>query len=160
MNVPRIERIDLTVCTGPTDAPEADGTLAWDATTIVIVEAHGGGRSGLGYTYSHAAAATLIADKLTAVVEGRDAMAVPGAWQGMVAAVRNYGRSGIAASAIAALDVALADLKARLLEIPLYRLLGPVATRSWSTAAGASRPTLRTGSRPSFGAGSRVASAR
>lgn len=28
--------------------------LAWDSTTIVIVEARGGGGVGLGYTYSHA----------------------------------------------------------------------------------------------------------
>ena len=30
----------------PTDAPEADGTLAWSSTTLVLAEVHAGGRSG------------------------------------------------------------------------------------------------------------------
>ena len=124
MTGPAVERVEITVCTVPTDGPEADGTLAWDDTTIVIVEAHGGGRTGLGYTYSHRAAATLIDEKLKDVVVGRAVMAVPGTWQAMVRAVRNLGRSGLAASAIAAVDVALWDLKARVLDVPLYQLLG------------------------------------
>jgi len=41
-----------------------------------------------------------------------------------VAAVRNLGRPGIASMAIAAVDVALWDRKARLLEVPLATLLG------------------------------------
>jgi len=109
-----------------TDAPESDGTIAWDATTIVVVEALAGAERGLGYAYADAAAAHLIEDTLAAVVEGRDAMAVPGAWQAMVQAVRNIGRPGIASSAIAAVDVALWDLKARLLGLPLATLLGPL----------------------------------
>ncbi len=43
--------------TVPTDAPEADGTFSWNDTTIVVVTVEGGGRTGLGYTYSGAAAA-------------------------------------------------------------------------------------------------------
>jgi L-alanine-DL-glutamate epimerase-like enolase superfamily enzyme len=42
----------------------------------------------------------------------------------MVDSVRNVGRPGIASTAISAVDVALWDLKARLLELPLVRLLG------------------------------------
>jgi len=81
---------------------------------------------GLGYAYADAAAAHLIRDTLAGVVEGRDALAVPGIWQAMAQAVRNVGRPGIASSAIAALDVALWDLKARLLGVSLAALLGPV----------------------------------
>ena len=44
----------------------------------------------------------------------------------MTRAVRNLGRPGVAAMAISAVDVALWDLKARLLELPLARLLGAV----------------------------------
>ena len=42
----------------------------------------------------------------------------------MVDAIRNLGRPGITSMAIAAVDTALWDLKARLLELPLCPLLG------------------------------------
>jgi hypothetical protein len=47
-----VERLDVAAYTIPTDEPESDGTLAWDSTTIVVVEAHGGGETGIGYTYA------------------------------------------------------------------------------------------------------------
>ena len=121
-----IDRIEVSAYKVPTDAPESDGTYAWDHTTLVVVEAAGGGKAGLGYTYADTSAATLIRDLLANVVRGRDAMAVPGAWSAMVAAIRNLGRPGIASMAIAAVDAALWDLKARLLGLPLVSLLGPV----------------------------------
>lgn len=121
-----IEAIDVAVYRIPTDGPEADGTLAWDATTMVLVRARGGGLTGLGYTYCADAAARLIADKLAPVVQGRDAFAVEAAWIAMAATCRNLGRPGLASYAIAAVDWALWDLKARLLGLPLFRLLGEV----------------------------------
>jgi L-alanine-DL-glutamate epimerase-like enolase superfamily enzyme len=122
-NLP-IERLDVSVYAIPTDAPEADGTLRWDRTTLVVVETAAGNRRGLGYTYADTATARLIADLLADVVVGRDAFAVPAAWAAMVRAIRNLGRPGIASMAIAAVDAALWDLKARLLELPLVTLLG------------------------------------
>jgi L-alanine-DL-glutamate epimerase-like enolase superfamily enzyme len=121
-----IQRLDVSAYKVPTDAPESDGTFAWKATTIVVVEAAAGGKTGLGYSYADAATATLVRDLLADVVLGRDAMAVPGAWSAMVAAIRNLGRPGIASMAISAVDAALWDLKARLLDLPLMTLLGPV----------------------------------
>jgi L-alanine-DL-glutamate epimerase-like enolase superfamily enzyme len=123
---PSIERIDVSAYTVPTDSPESDGTYAWDKTTIVIVEASAGGKRGLGYTYADVATARLIQEMLAKVVTGRDAMAVPGCWLAMVEAIRNLGRPGIASMAIAAIDTALWDLKARLLDLPLVTLLGAV----------------------------------
>src|SRR5579885_3860423 len=104
--------------------PESDGTYTWDKTTIVIVEAYGGGQCGIGYTYADLSTATLIKTMLADVVRGHDALAVPGCWQAMVEAIRNLGRPGIASMAIAAVDSALWDLKARLLDLPLVTLLG------------------------------------
>src|SRR5437588_8449219 len=95
-----LEQITVSAYTIPTDAPEADGTLAWNRTTLVLVEAAAGGETGLGYTYADTATARLIHDLLTEVVQGRDALAVPAAWQAMVAATRNLGRPGIVAMAI------------------------------------------------------------
>lgn len=114
----------------PTDAPEADGTITWDSTTLVIVEIEAGGHRGLGYTYDHEATVPLIAGTLRQSVEGRDAMDVPGAWLAMVRAVRNIGRPGVASTAISAVDAALWDLKAKLLDLPLVTLLGSVREKA------------------------------
>ena len=122
---PTIDQIDVSAYVIPTDWPEADGTLAWDSTTLVVMEVSAGGVRGLGFTYADTATARLIRDLLADVVNGRSAMAVPAAWAAMVQAIRNLGRPGIASMAIAAVDVALWDLKARLLGLPLVTLLGP-----------------------------------
>jgi L-alanine-DL-glutamate epimerase-like enolase superfamily enzyme len=108
----------------PTDAPEADGTFAWDATTLVVTQAGGGGAVGLGYTYADACLTSLIEGALATAVVGRDADDVAGAWEAMQRQVRNLGRSGLAACAISAVDTALWDLKARRLQTPLAALLG------------------------------------
>jgi L-alanine-DL-glutamate epimerase-like enolase superfamily enzyme len=109
-----------------TDRPEADGTIAWDHTTLVCVHIEAADRTGIGYTYADCATATLIQEVLGPIVQGRDALAVSAAWIAMVQAIRNLGRPGIASMAIAAVDAALWDLKARLLNLPLVTLLGQV----------------------------------
>jgi len=121
-----IERIEVSTRTVPTDFPESDGTLEWNATTVVLVHAHAGGRCGLGYTYADTATATLIRDLLSEVVKGHDAMAPASNWNVMLSRTRNLGRPGIVSMAISAVDIALWDLKARLLDLPLVTLLGEV----------------------------------
>jgi L-alanine-DL-glutamate epimerase-like enolase superfamily enzyme len=121
-----IERIGVSAYVVPADGPEADGTFAWHKTTLVLVEATADGKMGLGYSYADTSTAALVRDTLAEVVRGRDAMAVPGSWSAMVAAIRNLGRPGVASMAISAIDAALWDLKARLLELPLVTLLGSV----------------------------------
>ena len=123
-----IEGIDVAAYTLPTDQPESDGTAEWDATTMVLVEAHAGGETGLGYTYGDVSSGTVVDSVLRDVVSGRDAMAVGAAWEAMGRACRNLGRPGVASMAIAAVDNALWDLKARLLGLPLATLLDPVRT--------------------------------
>jgi L-alanine-DL-glutamate epimerase-like enolase superfamily enzyme len=121
-----IDALEVSAYRVPTDFPESDGTAEWDATTIVLVEAHAGGATGLGYTYGNVACAAVIESTLRDVVHGRDAMHVSAAWQAMVSACRNLGRPGVASMAIAAVDTALWDLKARLLDVPLATLLDAV----------------------------------
>ena len=117
----------------PTDGPEADGTLAWDSTTMVAVEVSAGGRTGFGYTYGPAATAALVEDVLAPLVEGADPLEVERCWHLLQRQVRNIGREGVAALAISAVDTALWDLKARLLDVPLHELLGSVRTASWTS---------------------------
>ncbi len=119
-----IERLDVAVYTVPTDEPESDGTFQWDATTIVVVQAHAAGRTGVGYSYAHAAAAQVIAETLAPAVTGRDAFAVEQRWRDMYAAVRNVGRKGLVSYAVSAVDIALWDLRARLLDVSAATFLG------------------------------------
>lgn len=123
-----VERIGVRVLTIPTDAPESDGTLAWDSTTMVLVEAQAGGRTGIGYTYANASAAGLISQVLAGTVEGSDALDVGAAWLAMLQRVRNLGQTGLAAMAVAAVDNALWDLKGKLLDVPVADLIGRTRT--------------------------------
>lgn len=167
---PRIETMEVSAYTVPTDEPEADGTLGWDSTPLVVVRVTAGGTSGLGYTYADRAAAALVDSLLKEVVADRDAMDVGGAWHAMKHRIRNQGQAGVAAMAISAVDVALWDLKARLLDLPLATLLGRVRDavpiygsggftsytverlqtqlRAW-TGAGIPRVKMKVGQRPS-----------
>ncbi len=108
----------------PTDAPEADGTYAWDATTLVTVHIRAGDQEGLGYTYADSSIVSLVEGLLARAIRGRDCFDIGGCFEAMQKSVRNIGRSGLAACAISAIDTALWDLKARLLGLPLALLLG------------------------------------
>ncbi len=114
-----IGRLEVSAYTVPTDSPESDGTLQWDSTTMILVEASGGGERGIGYTYGDVSVGKFIESKLVSEVEGADAMSPPAAWAAMQGAIRNAGRPGVGAMAVSAVDVALWDLKARLLEVSL-----------------------------------------
>jgi L-alanine-DL-glutamate epimerase-like enolase superfamily enzyme len=108
----------------PTEAPESDGTLSWNSTTLVLVDIEAAGIHGLGYSYADHATATLIRDLFAPLLVGRDALATASRWSDMVGAVRNLGRDGIASMAISAVDNALWDWKAKLFGMPLCVLLG------------------------------------
>jgi L-alanine-DL-glutamate epimerase-like enolase superfamily enzyme len=123
---PTVERLEVSAFTVPTDAPEGDGTLTWEKTTIVVVQVSAAGVTGLGYTYEDAAAATLVDRTLRDEIEGADVMAPTATWERMRAAVRNSGRPGLCSAALSAVDIALWDLKARVLEVPLADLLGRI----------------------------------
>ena len=121
-----VETIAVSVHEIPTDQPEADGTISWTSTTLVLVEVTGGGVTGIGYTYAGAGAKPVIEGPLSTAVLGRSVLDVGGSWAAMVRAVRNLGRPGLVSCAISAVDTALWDLKARLLDLPVCRLLGQV----------------------------------
>ena len=108
----------------PTEGPEADGTLRWDATVMVTAHLEAGGQTGFGYGYADRATAVFLDSVLWPVLEGRDPFDIPAAWRAMVDAVRNHGRQGVAAMALSIADLALHDLKARLVGLPLSSVLG------------------------------------
>ena len=119
-----VTRIEASAYVVPTDGPEADGTLDWSDTTIVIVEARAGNVTGLGYSYADRCAVDLIERVLAPTVMGADVADVPHVRQSMVRRVRNIGRPGLVSTAIAAVDIALWDAKAQLMDVSLAKLLG------------------------------------
>jgi L-alanine-DL-glutamate epimerase-like enolase superfamily enzyme len=121
-----IDRVSTRSFRIPTDRPESDGTLTWDATTVVIVEVRCDGRWGLGYTYGPRAIAGVIGHELIDIVLGSDPLSPQRTWETMHAALRNAGQGGMGAMAIAAVDIALHDLRARILDLPLAVSLGAV----------------------------------
>ena len=121
----RIERVRAEVYDVPTDRRESDGTFVWDKTTVVVVHVTGAGREGIGWTFAHTSAAELAVGPLAEAIADLDVHASAAAWTAMGRAVRNIGRPGLAWEAISAVDIALWDLRAKLLGLPLFRLLGP-----------------------------------
>jgi len=119
-----VTKLEASAYTIPTDAPEADGTMTWDSTTLVLVQVHAGGLVGTGWTYGPSAVVALVSGKLASVVEGRSALDASAVYFSMWEQLRNAGRPGIGSLALSAIDTAMWDLQARLLGLPLHRLLG------------------------------------
>ena len=129
LSQPCIEEIAVSAYTVPTDAPEADGTFCWDSTTLVLTEIKAGGETGIGYTYGHRAVGSVaqhIGDKCLLRESPFD---IPRLHAALIQQVRNDGSRGVASMAISALDVALWDLKARLLGCSVAHLLGSMQPR-------------------------------
>ena len=121
-----ITQAKVVVYTVPTDAPEADGTFSWTSTTMVLVRLEAGDKCGTGYTYADAATGTLVQSLLDKVVRDKDVFEHGAILQAMYHQVRNSGETGITSMAISAIDNALWDLRAMLLDTPLVSLLGSV----------------------------------
>jgi L-alanine-DL-glutamate epimerase-like enolase superfamily enzyme len=86
------------------------------------------GAEGVGYTYTTgaggAAVHALIDQGLRPVLLGADADAIEALWTRMWWKLHYGGRGGSASLAVSACDIALYDLMARRLGMPLWRLLG------------------------------------
>jgi L-alanine-DL-glutamate epimerase-like enolase superfamily enzyme len=121
--MPAITALKVHGLTIPTASPESDGTFEWQTTSMVLVEVTAGGETGIGWSYASRASAALIGEALAVCVRGADPFGTAEIWQRMVARCRNLGRPGDAMRAISAVDIAVWDLKARLMGLPLTALL-------------------------------------
>jgi L-alanine-DL-glutamate epimerase-like enolase superfamily enzyme len=124
--IPAVDGVVARAYRVPTPNPEADGTLEWDATTIVVVAVHAGDVVGLGWTYADAACVPLIERTLAPVIQDQPVLPVPALWAAMQRAVRNLGRPGLVSCALSTVDIALWDAAARVLDVPVSVLLGRV----------------------------------
>jgi len=122
---PAVTSLDVSAYTVPTETPEADGTLTWNETTLVLVRVSAAGKSGFGYSFANLATARLIDDHLKREIAGRgNSLDIPALWMRIRRAVRNLGSPGVCSMAISAVDNALWDLKARGLGVAVADLLG------------------------------------
>lgn len=123
-STPKVDRLEVSAYTVPTETPESDGTLAWSETTLVLVQVIACGVAGVGYSFADITTAHLIDAHLRAAVVGQSPLDIPARWSAMRRRIRNLGRPGICSMAISAVDNALWDLKARLLHVCIADLLG------------------------------------
>jgi len=98
------------------------------------------GLEGVGYTYTVGAGGraiqTLINSDIRPILLEADARGIESLWQAMWHRLHWVGRGGIVVFAVSAVDVALWDLKGRLHNEPLWRLLGGDTNRVQAYAGG------------------------
>ena len=87
------------------------------------------GQAGVGYTYTvgtegGSAICAMIRDDLAPMLNDADPRRVEQLWEKMYWQLHYVGRGGIASFAMAAVDIALWDLKAKAANEPLWRFLG------------------------------------
>lgn len=136
MEITRIETFVLHVpVSGGAIADGVHGITHWGAPGVRIHTDRG--LVGTGYTGTHAHLATdraivgCIEDAYGPLLIGRDPREVRALWQELArhGPIQWVGRAGIAHLALAAVDVALWDLKAQAVEAPLWHLLGGSGTK-------------------------------
>ncbi len=114
---------DAMVVQDSTIPPLKPGAKGRD--TIFIFIDTDEGTQGFSYLSGPRAVRSIIHDELSDVLEGNDPFNTEKLWNDMFWRVRGYGRKGLAFQALSGLDTALWDLKAKALDVPLYKLLGP-----------------------------------
>jgi L-rhamnonate dehydratase len=82
------------------------------------------GTWGLGLTLHSGPVAQIINQHFGPCLEGENCMATEKLWDMMVRLTAHYGSAGLASFAISAIDAALWDLKGKILNRPVYELLG------------------------------------
>jgi L-alanine-DL-glutamate epimerase-like enolase superfamily enzyme len=144
----RIREVTLSSITLPLDTPISDAKVLTGRqrpmTEIVLLFAEldtEQGHHGIGFSYSKRAGgpaqyahAREVADNLI----GEDPSDIGRIYQKLLWAGASVGRSGVATQAIAALDIALYDLKAKRAGLPLSKLLGSYrdSVQSYNTSGG------------------------
>ncbi|MFF5075481.1 mandelate racemase/muconate lactonizing enzyme family protein [Actinoplanes sp. NPDC000266] len=144
----RITRLTLSSVTLPLTTPISDAKVLTGRqkpmTEVAFLFAEIGtadGLEGLGFGYSKRAggrAQYAHASEVAAGLLGEDPSDIGRLWTKLVWAGASVGRSGAATQAIAAIDVALWDLKAKRAGLPLAKLLGAYrdSVRCYDTSGG------------------------
>jgi L-rhamnonate dehydratase len=116
---------------------------SWRYPSTVVacrVEAENG-QWGLGTTRYGTPVAALINEHFGKILPGQSCMAVETNWDLLVRAAAAYGAGGLASYAISAVDIAMWDLKGKILGRPVYELLGGPAREKQPCYATGNDPT-------------------
>jgi L-alanine-DL-glutamate epimerase-like enolase superfamily enzyme len=131
----KIVNVTTTMLSVPGFRPFQDATIPPPRTTTahrtsLFVHIHTDeGTQGLGFGAGSVAVRAVVEHNLKDLLIGEDPFEIEKHWEAMFWRVRGFGRKGIAFCGISAIDIALWDLKAKALGLPLYRLLGPYRDR-------------------------------
>jgi L-alanine-DL-glutamate epimerase-like enolase superfamily enzyme len=110
----------------PSAQPLGDATATWNLLGGCFAHIRtNAGLEGLGWSGASSAIREVIEHNLKPIIVGSDPLEIERLWDRMFSSVRSIGRKGAALCAISAVDIALWDLKAKMLGLPLYKLLGP-----------------------------------
>ncbi len=105
---------------------------------VVCVATASDGTFGVGMTSQAGPVAPIINDFFGPMITGEPALATEKLWNMMTRSANSaFGASGIASFAVSAVDLALWDLKGRILGVPVYELIGGPArdrTRCYATS--------------------------
>jgi L-alanine-DL-glutamate epimerase-like enolase superfamily enzyme len=144
----RITRVRLSSVPLPLDTPVSDAKVLTGRqrpmTEIALLFAEIGteqGHEGLGFAYSKRAGGPgqyAHAKEVANDLVGEDPNDIARLWDKLCWAGASVGRSGLAVQAIAALDIALWDMKAKRASLPLAKLLGAHrdSVRCYNTSGG------------------------
>ncbi|HEV2499943.1 MAG TPA: mandelate racemase/muconate lactonizing enzyme family protein [Terriglobia bacterium] len=126
----KIKRVTAEVYEVPTHRKMFDAIREFSVLNLIFARVEtNDGVSGLGFTYNiipHGAReiGSIISGSINALISGFDPRDHERIWHHAWRRLDWVGRGGIAVLAIAAMDIALWDLKSRLACLPLYKLLG------------------------------------
>jgi len=124
----KIAKVEVHLVSAPVTGGFADATRKVECIgyTIVRVTTQSG-IEGFGVTYHEVggeATKMLIEKNIAPKLIGRDPFETEVIWNEMVAYLRGVGRKGLMFCALSAVDIALWDIKGKMLNIPLYKLFG------------------------------------
>ena len=120
----KISNVEVFYVSTSDCAGVGDSTLRYDIAEMTVVEiTTEDGLTGHGITIRDDMAA-LIEHRLKPILLGRDPMDTEDLWNEMLLHMRGSGRKGLCLVALSVVDIALWDLKGKILGQPLHKLFG------------------------------------
>jgi len=129
----RIARVDVHLVSTRVASGFADATRTVECVGFTVVRVTTDqGLEGFGLTYHEVggeATRSLILNNIAPAIIGRDPLETEAIWTDLFHYLRGVGRKGLTFAALSAIDLALWDLKGKIVDLPVFRLLGGNQTR-------------------------------